>query len=82
MLLASSVICGLFTVITAVVICNSHILPSASVVIVLTAPTNRLGEIIHCISVHISLFFFYVAFIEVFVQLPLYTVLAVRSVFH
>ena len=69
MLLASSVICGLFTIITAAaVICHSHILPSASVVIVLTAPTNRLGEIIRCIFSRISLYRFLSLYISLCVR--------------
>jgi len=43
MLLATSVICVMFTIIISSV-CHSHLLPSASIVVVLTAPTNRLGE--------------------------------------
>jgi len=43
MLLAFSIVCALSAVISAV--CNSHSLPSASLVVTLTAPNNRLGEL-------------------------------------
>ena len=42
MLLSSSVVCGLIAIISA--ICNSPALPSASIAILLTANSNRLGE--------------------------------------
>ena len=44
MLLSTSIVCGLIAVISA--ICNSPTLPSASVAIVLTANSNRLGKLI------------------------------------
>ena len=42
MLMSSGVVCGLIAIISA--ICNSPALPSASITILLTANSNRLGE--------------------------------------
>ena len=44
MLLSSSIVCGMITLMSA--ICNTPSLPSASITIILSADSNRLGELI------------------------------------